>query len=158
MAADIGIRYNSTDEYTGPGYAGAQAGGNASAPGSYHTGSIGSPPANQAPSRVSGDAVYSSHKDGSPLIPDNIDPERIIEKDETQGHGEPEDTKKEGDSRVGGGGYPQNSEAGDFDIALFTQIVDSGEKGMGELLGRVGPGKYVGDEPGVGDGRDDGGY
>jgi len=43
-------------------------------------------------------------------------------------------------------------------MAPFTQIVDSGEKRLGELFGGVGLGKYVGDEPGIGDGGDDGGY
>ena len=150
MQLTFGIRYNSIDEYTGPGYAEAQAGGNASALGSYYTGTTGSPLPNQASSGVSGDTVYLSYKkDGSSLIPDNIDPEKVIEKDETQEHGGPEDTKKDGDSRGEGRNYSQNSEVEDFSIAPPMQIVDSSEIGVGELLGRVGPSKYVGDEPGV---------
>lgn len=154
----FGIRYNSTDEYTGPGYAEVQVGGNASVPESHYTGSAGLPPPNQAPSGVPGDTVYLPHKDGSPLIPDNIDPERIIEKDEIQEHGEPEDTKIEGDPRGEGRNYPQNNEVEDFNMAPFTQIVDSGEKRMRESLGGTGLGKYVRDEPGDGDRSGDWGY
>ena len=42
-------------------------------------------------------------------------------------------------------------------MAPFTQIVDSGEQRMGELLGGVGLVRYVGDGPGIGNERDDGG-
>ncbi|KAF8445385.1 Alpha/Beta hydrolase protein [Terfezia claveryi] len=117
-----GVLYNSTDEYTGPGYVGTQVGSNASALGNYHTGSAGFPPPKQAPSGVSGDTVYPAHRDGSPLIPDNIDPERIVEKDETQEHGEPEDTKEEGGSDGEGRNYPQNIEVENFNIAPSLKL------------------------------------
>lgn len=101
ISADIRVRYNSTDAYDGPGYVGGATESNSGAVESPNSGTLEYPPQNHGSTRESEIQGNHPQSDEQPLIPDNIDPEKVVGKEEDPEHDDmegEEDDRKPGES------------------------------------------------------------